>query len=578
MTAWELFQGMSAVSPQNLKEAEALQMASHTKRKRTRLLLIAAVIALMLLLVGCAVVYVLHASDLEVGKRNTTRNVFDAYHREIVGTEPVSQRVLTFSDLQGSPGYQAAREWFAFLKDYDPDGSIRRNSNGWAPTGENAADYDAYFLYSQEMVDKLTELSQKYNLKLLGAPVEFESMSGFAAALGIGHVVLPNSPVTAFLDGGECYSAGNFDISLELSMFEGENAWPYTFHAVFQYCRKDCLSVDLAYLNEDAAWKEWNYKTASGANVLILRAEEGNAYLFCDCGDATMTVSFEAGYNPETDLPDFQPEWMTDEQVEQVADAIDFTIRPQLPDAASGTAIGHPEGWEIETKQVDFDGTFGRVVFHLTAPKGTDLPCTDGSYVYPQNDNVLIPDTGEFNPDAWQIASWEDGDGRKNTTDIVYLFALENIDDPDFPMNANWRGHLVDLIAQNADNFDTTQEVIAQGVWEPEVKFQNCDLRKIELLSEPITVSAYRGRVTLDSIQVRSMGIILTAAQGTKNFNAPRVTAVLKDGTEIQMEMGAGRGLVERDIWASPVDLDQLAHIRLSDDTETVAIPVPGNE
>lgn len=59
MTNWELFKSLSYIDANTLSGAEALQVAapvSHGKG-RTRALLIAAVITLSLLLVGCAVAY-----------------------------------------------------------------------------------------------------------------------------------------------------------------------------------------------------------------------------------------------------------------------------------------------------------------------------------------------------------------------------------------------------------------------------------------------------------------------------------------------------------------------------------------
>lgn len=262
--------------------------------------------------------------------------------------------------------------------------------------------------------------------------MEFESMSGFAKALGIDHILLPDSNASVFLDSGECYSQGNFVLYMDLNL--PKEVWHYSVHTTLQYFRKDCLSTDVEYLNENEDWKEWMYTTASGAAVLILRAAQGKAYLFCDCGDATMSVDFEAGFNPLTDMPDFQPAWMTDRQVEQIADAIDFTVRPTLPDASVAAAAAPPAGWEIETKSVTFDGSVGRVVFHLTAPAGTQLPDAENAdYVYPQNDDLLIPDTGSFEPNFWQVFSQEDGNGKDNTIDLVYIFAMETVDDPTFP-------------------------------------------------------------------------------------------------------------------------------------------------
>ncbi len=570
MNGKNLLSGLSYINWKFVEESEiaSSKELSKTKRFIRKPLLIAAIIALMVLLMGCAVV--LRMPSLEVGERDITRGVFDEYHREIVGTEPVSQKVLTLSGLKDSPTYLAAKEWYEFIKSYDPDRTIREQAFQSDPEALFPDTYLAYSTYSQEMVDKLEEVAEKYNLKLLGAPLEFQAMGGFTHAVGVDHVLVAGSEVSAYLSGGKCYPAGNFSISMDLNMPNGEGMWPYSIHAQLHYCRNDCLSTEYQYLDLNQEWKDWNYVTASGATVLIIRAPEGEAYLFCDNGDSTLTIQFEAGYNPLTDIPEFVPEWMTDRQVEQVADAIDFTIRPQLPDQSASVVTSHDPGWEIETKQVLFDGSFGKVVFHLTAPEGTVLPCDDGEYVYPDNrdSDVLIPEAGTFEKDFLTVYSEDDGDGLTNTADLVYFFGVKTIDDPAFPLDGKWIAHIEDLTTQNWDGQKIVREVIAQGVWEPEVSFAGSDLRTIECLTEPITVSSSEGSVKITSFQLRTLGAVITLAEGSDIPHFLNPTAVMKDGTEIPMGIGDGQGRTIRKAADTPINLDQVSLVRLPFGTE----------
>ena len=213
MNGKELFLGLSYINRKFIDEAERDTVSNHGGRERAgastvrglrRPLLAAALAALLLLLVGCVAVYVLRSQDFIIGQRDSLQNVFDEYHREVTAAVPVSQQVLTFSGLQGSPSYQAAKEWYAYLQAYDADGIIRKQAFQTDPETQFPDTYPAYGVYSQEMADKLEELAEKYHLKLLGAPVEFESMSGFAKALGIDHILLPDSNASVFLDSGEC--------------------------------------------------------------------------------------------------------------------------------------------------------------------------------------------------------------------------------------------------------------------------------------------------------------------------------------------------------------------------------------
>lgn len=579
MNGKELFLGLSYINRTYIDEAEHDTVSNHGRGERAgastvrglrRPLLAAALAALLLLLVGCVAVYVLRSQNFIIGQRDSLQNVFDEYHREVTAAVPVSQQVLTFSGLQGSPGYQAAKEWYAYLQAYDADGIIRKQSFQTDLEALFPDTYPAYGVYSREMADKLEELAEKYHLKLLGAPVEFESMSGFAKALGIDHILLPDSNASVFLDSGECYSQGNFVLYMDLNL--PKEVWPYSVHTTLQYFRKDCLSTDVEYLNENEDWKEWMYTTSSGAAVLILRAAQGRAYLFCDCGDATMSVDFEAGFNPLTDMPDFQPTWMTDRQVEQIADAIDFTLRPTLPDASVAAAAAPPAGWEIETKSVTFDGSVGRVVFRLTAPAGTQLPDAENAdYVYPQNDDLLLPDTGSFEPNFWQVFSQEDGDGKDNTIDLVYIFAMETVDDPAFPQDARWHAHLVDLMTTSWEGESPVNRVVAQGVWEPEVRFADSDNRKIDFINSPLQITVDGVSTTIASLQLRTMGTLMTVTEGMEDAGWMDQTVVMKDGSEIPLGIGDSTGSVTRNVAEAPIDLSQVAFLRLPDGTELPA-------
>ena len=79
----------------------------------------------------------------------------------------------------------------------------------------------------------------------------------------------------------------------------------------------------------------------------------------------------------------------------------------------------------------------------------------------------------------------------------------------------------------------------ARHVWEPEVSFVGSDLRTIECLTEPITISGSEGKVTITSFQLRTLGVVITLAEGSDIPDFLTPTAVMKDGTEIPMGIGA---------------------------------------
>lgn len=549
-------------------------------------LLIAAIVALMLFLLGCAWT-VLHLQDFQIGQRETERAVFDEYHHEIRGYEEVPQQVLTLSGLEGSPSHMAAREWFDFLESCGGEDRIRENAFKDGALPQFAPQYDAYSLYTQQMADKLDELCEKFGLKLVGERLDLRSTQELMRCVGIDHVLMPQTFFTGLVTGGTGYSGGNFDLSIQLNMLPGEETWPHTVHVHFVYSRKDCLSTDFWYLDTEKEWKQWSFTTASGQTVLILRAPgESWAYLIRDCGDAIMAAVFEPGYNPLTDDPDFEPEWMTDRQVEQVADAIDFSIRPSLPDMDAHAAAGHEAGWEITPQSACYDGAVGRVVFRLTAPEGTalygieegEIEAGNVDYVIPGNWNrsPFTPASGPYFLNFYTCYTAEDGDGLANTADLIFVFCqYEKADDPAFPLDETWSAWFEDLIVSYYDGRETVQETAAAGIWEPEFSFAGSDLRKLEFLDAPISYPAEGsgGNTAITSIQLRSLGAIITCA-GENDGGLPwDMEAVMRDGSVIQLRSYTTGCLYAEEF----IDLDEVAFLRLPDGTE-LQVPAPAPE
>ena len=82
-----------------------------------RAFLIAAVIAMMLLLVGCTIAYVLSLQDLKIAEEDMVSHYGDDGKR----TSPteVTVDVLSLRGFAGSANQKATLEWYEFVKIYD---------------------------------------------------------------------------------------------------------------------------------------------------------------------------------------------------------------------------------------------------------------------------------------------------------------------------------------------------------------------------------------------------------------------------------------------------------------------------
>ena len=293
---------------------------------RRRLWLVAAVIGLMLLLVGCTVAYVLRLQDLKVAEyRPTTPTVYDE-NGDVISLPTLAPR--TQITLQGA-NQEALAEWNSFCRDYDPDGAIL-TTNEKNELGIPNPYYIPYGCYSQEMVDKLDEIVQKYDLKLLSPDVGCQSYESgvLFSSLGIDGVFHGDVEYLS----GYFYPEGTFKI--ELLFRPDTDQWPYEdnlasyYYSVKEYF--DPVSYEIADLENCT---QWNYTRRDGRTVLLVMNDEW-ARIITDLQDALVTVSFASSkWDGGTKVK------MTQSALEQISEQFDFSIQPHPADMTKVDAL-----------------------------------------------------------------------------------------------------------------------------------------------------------------------------------------------------------------------------------------------
>lgn len=295
-----------------------------TMRKKMKPMVIAALIGLMVVLMGCAVI-VLGLQDLKLGEFTTHGQVLDS-EGNILIDKYVSQDVISIHGFSDSPNYQAQLEWFEFEKNYDPDFEILKDSNEF----KRPQQYDGYNAYSQEMIDKIDEICEKYDLTLLGPCAYFQRWERrvFFEALDIQNLLIPNAEANVTEMSGYFYEAGNFKVEFDMKMLDQEHDWPYPMANTIYYSRKDNFATLFLNVGNMEIWDQWSYTTSSGEKVLIASYDYG-AVVFCDKEDSFIYVQIdnnhETDYNQKTGCYDTNIV-MTKEQLEQVIDQIDFSV------------------------------------------------------------------------------------------------------------------------------------------------------------------------------------------------------------------------------------------------------------
>ena len=594
MNGKDIFLGLKYIGDDLIEKAEYGEFPTKegkietTAKKRTlirRPFLVAAIIAMMLLLVGCAVVYMLSLKEIKLGDQTATRDIYEYDPNSgeavsYVGQETYTQQVLTLAGMSGTPASKAAQEWYAFCEAYDPDKEIQKSV--WGNYPKFPAEYAGYGLYTQEMKDKLDELLDKYNLKLRGDRVDFQTSKLLFRALGMESVLNPDSGAQLRVNHTAYYENGNLDVYFEITIPEADSTNSQTTNGYLYYRPKDCFIPDTAILT-DAVWEEWNYTTASGDQVLIIRSEDaGSAWIFADMANCTASLRLDIikrmAVEKGSTTQEAHFELMNKEQLEQVADAIDFSLEPKLIEgwetlSDGAVSLGKEiNGYRIDVASAFTDGYGYKIILQITAPEGVALTNPD--------DYTSRTEAG----DGISGYCTEDGDGKLNT---CHYIISEYTRKDDYPVDGSLpypEGHVIPVYWEDLYygyyDFEKQEEVrnlLTEGTWKFEIPLNDADTREIELLTQPITAKGCTGwkmdgsdvleDLEVTSLKLRSLGMVLTSEGKYADFfcfTGQFSYIVMKDGTALEFTGGD---------FDEPVDLDQVAYVQLAD---TTIIPMPG--
>ena len=571
MNGQEIFLGLSYISRKYIEEAETETVSGGAGKAHRirRPFLLAAVIALLLLLVGCAAVYVLKMEHVKISSGTDQRDYSLVDGVYVKDPHTVDTTTLSMAGLKGSNAYKACADFYAYETELRASASA---SGDW--TG-----------YDDAINAKAQELAEQYGLKPEGQPLTFRTTRNLCDALGVERFVRDSQDVSIDISQGFCRDSGNFFVLLSFAFPEDQGyEVTYTSGALY-WNRQDTFSSDYITLEDRGDWVERNYTTTAGNTVLILTSpSQERGYIICDRGDALMTVWLDV--NPELlseDAGVVSAEYlhMTDKQLDIVADALDFAIQPNVPTQADVDAQAAPpqeatqNGYTLKLKSVETDGYVARVVVGVTAPEDVDIESLNIStgrtfFRTPGRDSNGI--NGDFNDVT-------DDDGLANTKDLVAEFTDPFLDGlRPLELGAAWDLDITDLYV---DQWRPTSRVLTEGDWHFSITIdESCtNYREIELLSEPITLKASTGwradgtdcleAFPVTSMKLRSQSISLTADTGENTyadffcFDRTIACVVLKDGSRVD---------ILNQCLEKPIDLDQADYVLLPGDTK---LPVP---
>ena len=372
MKSIDLLKSLGNVKDSYIISAEEFRQGKQqVKVKRLsskRVLIIAAVIALTLLLVGCAVVYVLRMQNLHVGEYSIYMPTIYDEDGNVIPVETMKPTQLL--SIQGV-NMEALAEWVEFTNSYDKDGTIMLAADRAAKEGGPGDPWEfpdnyhlTYGCYSQEMMDKLDEIVEKYDLKLLSAYTICQryEMNVMFESLGFDGVMV-ESPKTEveYLD-GDFHLEGSFWLELMLDM-DGEH-WVCRDEILsVQYSVKDYFDPRTDGVQDFNNYTQWDYTREDGRQVL-LALSEGAARIYADTPEAMMIVSLSGN----TWIEGHQVN-MTPEALEEIAELVDLNIHPHAAEQAEvdrlkAASIAAYEAEQAAKREAQYSAGYQEYVDH----------------------------------------------------------------------------------------------------------------------------------------------------------------------------------------------------------------------
>ena len=340
-----------------MKSMDLLTLVGHTndcylrdetsaKKHRAHPLLVAAIVALTAILVGCTAVYLIHARDIRLGQQTITQQITAPNSIIPVGTEEVHRDIFSLAGWEGTPEYQASQEWFAFDEGYDYDHTVLAKFHLALEEDREKAlsqipkDCQVYGVYSCEMADKIHEIAEKYDLKLR-LPSErisyYPEMTQWHSARELTGTdfFLPNSETTIVTDYRPyviwASPDGSAGLSCQLKLPDAVIQPEFGFSVA--YSPLGYFDTNWFSMTQEDNWTELNYETKTGDQVLILHAGEGlYSWILCYREDGIISISVETRLETFTDeggVPRVDSEILSVEQLQAIADTIDFQLLPK---------------------------------------------------------------------------------------------------------------------------------------------------------------------------------------------------------------------------------------------------------
>ena len=251
---------LGAIRDEYIMDANIAIKSRRGSNIRFRRCLIAALVALF----AFSTAYALHISRLQdLVVVDNGQEAEGAREEMNAGTEKkyVSEKALSMNGYAGSAAYDALQEWLAYEEDYIAEHPELRFENDF----KRPEEYGIYHCLSQEMVDKLDEICDKYGLHIVGkSNVTLLKNESDLGPSGLPEILIDDAIVRyslcdlfndgSFVVDGELDAGAPFDITVQFQM-----------HSI----KRDAFYNNMVGLNRIDEFEQWSYETSGGVPALL---------------------------------------------------------------------------------------------------------------------------------------------------------------------------------------------------------------------------------------------------------------------------------------------------------------------
>lgn len=269
-------------------------------------------------------------------------------------------------------------------------------------------------------------------------------------------------------------------------------------------------------------------------------------------------------------------------------------------------------GYSMELKSVLTDGYNMFISIGITAPEDVYLDRTVKEGYDPAAPVIWLGENSKFEmgnrgyASTWNMS--DDGDGKSNTHNIVYLMSTDN---QPFTEGDTIKIHIEDLYAEYTNDAYGRElekkygftpklglitdeeaeklypvELLAEGIWDFEIQFAEINTPFVEVLDQPVdyVMQAMEDvddnqidvNTRITSIRISPIGTVCEYdAVGYSNTNGVWGDIVMKNGDRYNLNGNTVGGMSDTSsygMFSVPIDLTEIDHIVLKGD---MVIPMP---